>query len=329
MLPFIAVVIVILFVVAALAIDVARIHVTRSELRTATDAAAKAGAEALGRQQSTSAATAAALAVARENIVAGRGFLLDPSNVAIGSAGQNSDGSFFFNQGGTPFNAVRVVGEKTSTSPAGAASLFFAPLFGADSFEPIQVATATRVDRDVALVLDVSGSMAENNRFNALSNALDVFLQELENTPQRENVSLTVYSNKDRKIQELTPDLNNIRNAFALESPAGYTAIGRGLRTGLDSILNDPNARPFALKSIVVMTDGIQNRGISPELVAPLCRDAGVVVHTITFSAGANETLMAQVAQIANGIHLHADSNADLVTAFETIARQLQVLLIE
>jgi len=329
MLPFIAIVIVILFITAAFAIDVARIHVTRSELRTATDAAAKAGIEALGREQSTAAATAAALAVAEENVVAGRGFLLDPDGVTFGSSGQNDDGSFFFNEGGVPLNSVRVVGEKTASSPAGSASLFFAPLFGVDSFEPIQTATATRIDRDIALVLDVSGSMAINNRFGALQNALDVFLSELELTPQRENISLTVYSTEDRKVQELTNDLDAISDAFAGESPAGFTAIGLGLQTGLDSILNDANARPFALKSMIVMTDGNQNTGIGPELVAPLAQQEGVVVHTITFSEGANEALMAQVADIGEGIHLHADNDEELLEAFQTIARQLQVLLIE
>ncbi len=67
MLPLLAVVLVILFVAAALSIDIARIHVTRSELRTATDAAARAGVEALGREQSTAAATDAAMAMAKAN----------------------------------------------------------------------------------------------------------------------------------------------------------------------------------------------------------------------------------------------------------------------
>ena len=329
MLPFIAFVIVILFIAAAFAIDIARIHVTRSELRTATDAAAKAGIEALGREQSTAAATDAAVAVARENIVAGRGFLLDPNNVTFGASGQNDDGTFFFNEGGSPLNAVRVVGEKTASSPAGSASLFFTPLFGVEDFEPIQTATSTRVDRDVSLVLDVSGSMANQGRFDALGNALDVFLGELESTPQRENVSLSVYSTQERKIQDLTPNLDLIREAFDRQSPDGFTAIGQGLQSGLDSILNDPGARPFALKSILLMTDGRQNRGISPELVAPLARDANVVIHTITFSPGANQRLMAEVSSITNGIHLHADNDEELLEAFETIAKQLQVVLIE
>ena len=329
MLPLIAFVIVILFIAAAFAIDIARIHVTRSELRTATDAAAKAGIEALGREQSTAAATAAAVAVAEQNVVAGRGFLLDPNNVTFGSSGQNTDGTFFFNEGGSPLNAVRVVGEKTANSPAGSASLFFTPLFGLNDFEPIQTATTTRVDRDVSLVLDVSGSMANEGRFAALSNALSVFLAELESTPQQENVSLSVYSTQERKIQDLTTNLDLIQEAFDLESPGGFTAIGQGLQSGLNSILNDPGARPFALKSILLMTDGRQNRGIGPELVAPLARDAGVVIHTITFSPGANQTLMAEVSAITDGIHLHANNDAELIEAFETIAKQLQVVLIE
>ena len=329
MLPFIAIVIVILFISAAFAIDIARIHVTRSELRTATDAAAKAGIEALGREQSTTAATAAALAIARENIVAGEGLLVDPNKVFFGTSGQNDDGTFFFNEGGSPLNAVRVIGERTADSPSGSARLFFMPLFGQFDFEPTQVATATRVDRDVSLVLDVSGSMANEGRFDALSNALRVFLGELESTPQEELVSLTAYSTEERKIQDLTPNLNLIQEAFDRETPDGFTAIGRGLQSGIDSLINDPGSRPFALKSILLMTDGRHNRGISPIAVAPRARDAGIVIHTITFSPGANQDLMARVSETTNGIHLHAENDEELLEAFQTIAKQIQVVLIE
>ena len=329
MLPFIAIVIVLLFIAAAFAIDVARIHVTRSELRTATDAAARAAVEALGREQSVAAGVDAAVAIAEENIVAGQRFLLDGNNVIFGNSGQDDQGIFSFTAGALPFNAARVTGEKTASSPAGAASLFFMPLFGVRNFEPVQVATATRLDRDISLVLDVSGSMQLEGRFQALQNALDVFLSELDGTPQEERLSLAVYSSEARLIQGITPELNLIRDAFARETPDGFTAIGQGLSEGLQSILDDPAARPFALKSVIVMTDGRQNTGISPVLVAPEAVAAGVIVHTITFSAGANQALMAEVAEIAGGIHLHADDDEELLEAFQTIARQLRVLLIE
>ena len=77
------------------------------------------------------------------------------------------------------------------------------------------------------------------------------------------------------------------------------------------------------------MTDGRQNRGVSPDIVVRDAEAAGVVVHTITFSEGANQALMQEVAEIGRGIHLHADNDEELLEAFQTIARQLQVLLIE
>ena len=187
MLPLIAVVMVILFVAAVLAIDIARIHVTRSELRTATDAAARAGVEALGREQSQPAAIAAALAVARENIVAGNGLDLDPDNILFGIAKQDKDGTFgFVESGDSTINSVRVIGARTVGSPDGPVNMMFGGLFGQNSFEPVQSATATRLDRDIALVLDKSGSMRDFGRFEALLNGLDVFLAELESTTQTE-----------------------------------------------------------------------------------------------------------------------------------------------
>lgn len=329
MLPYVAVVVVVLFIAAAFAVDVASMHMVRSELRTATDAAARAGVEALGRTQSTNEAIDAALRIAEENIVAAEGLKLDRDQIVLGTSGQSPDGTFFFQPNQTPFNSVRVIGERTAGSPSGPVSLFFAPVLGFTDFQPVQSATATRIDRDIALVLDVSGSMSINNRFGALQNALNVFLAELDQTPQDERLSLTVYSTRERKLVNLTPDLGQIRNAFASETPNGFTAIGRGLDRGLDSIQNDPGARAFSLKSIIVMTDGNQNRGVPPDVIARKCKRAGVVVHTITFSQGANQALMKQVADIADGIHLHADNDQQLLDAFGEIARQLQVLLIE
>lgn len=329
MLIFIGVVFVVLFIAAAFAIDVARIHVTRSELRTATDAAAKAAVEAFGREQSIEAGTQAALAIAQRNIVAGNGLDLDPSNIVFGGSLRQDDGSFAFDPDAEFINSARVVGTRTAASPDGSVGLFFAPIFGVDNFEPVQTATATRTERDIAMVLDVSGSMGTNGRFEALRNGVSVFLQELDATRQRERLSLSVYSSTARKRVDVTEDLQQIRDAFALESPQGRTAIGLGLELGIDSILNDPGVRPFALKSIVLMTDGNQNTDISPELVAPLAANEGIVVHTITFTQGANQQLMQEVADITSGIHVHAENNQQLEDAFREIARQLSVVLIE
>lgn len=336
-LPLIAVLLVFLFVAAVIGIDVARMHVVRSELRTATDAAARAGVEAIGRTESRAAAVQAALDIARLNLVAGVPLDLDPDNIVFGASVENPDGSFSFveqadfdpSDATTFANSVRVLGERTAGSPNGPINLLFGGIFGVDTFAPFQSATATRLDRDIALVLDKSGSMAENGRFESLLDGVDVFVDELNATAPVENVSLTAYDTFPTKLLEMTKDLESIRTAIASVQPEGFTGIGRAMRVGLDSLLNDPNSRNLALRSMIVMTDGNQNRGIGPLIAAEECRAANVVVHTITFSNGADEALMRDVAEITGGTHLHATNNEQLVEAFRTIARQLEVILIE
>jgi len=330
MLPMVAVCMVVIFVAVTFAVDIARMHLTRSELRTATDAAARAGVEALARADNAEFATDAALAIARENLVAGIGLNLDPENVIFGNASQGPDGRFTFTEGGDVVNSVRVIGERTSDSPDGPVSLLFGPLLGTDTFSPVAASTAVRLDRDIALVLDRSGSMAQEGRFEALQNGVDVFLIQMEESVPDEHISLTVYDTFPEKLVDLTENLPLIRESFADVTPSGFTGIGRALEFGIDSIQNDAGARgSFALKSVVLMTDGRQNRGVDPLVVAQRARDLQIIVHTITFSEGANQDLMADVADTTGGLHIHADTDEQLLEAFDTIARTIQVLTIE
>ena len=306
-LPIVAVCIVILFVAAALAVDIARVHVTRAELRTATDAAARAAVDTLSRTQSVDKARLAAQQIAAENTVAGDPLQIDPAKIVFGRSTAQADGSFAFTSGDEPFNSVRVTGERVNGSPSGPVTLMFGPIFGVTEFQPVQISTATRLDRDIGLVLDVSGSMRSFGRFDALKNALAVFLAEINKTKEEEFVSLSVYSTSARPLVQITSDMALIQTTFDQQSPGGLTAIGEGLRVGLNSVQNDPRARDLAEKTIIVMTDGNQNRGVSPAIVAGNARDQNVVVHTITFSSGANQSLMKTVASTTGGIHLHAE----------------------
>lgn len=318
----------ILLVAAAIGIDVAYMHVTRAELRTATDAAARAGVEALGRTQNVAAARQAAIDFAARNTVAGAPLLLSANNIEIGSTIGGGGTRFNFRPGANPPTAMRVHGRRTANSPSGPISLFFGPMFGQNSFQPDHFATAARLDLDVSLVLDISGSMSSQNRFRGLVDAVSVFIQELEQTPQDERCSMTVYDTNASKEILMTTNLQTINRRLARLGPRGMTAIGRGMQTGLTSF-NDPQARPFALRAMIVMTDGHHNTGIHPSNVILQAQQMNVTVHTITFSPGANQGTMRQLARDGGGIHIHADNNAQLAQAFREIARQLSVLLIE
>ncbi len=83
-------------VTAAFTVDYAYMQLVRTELRSATDAAAKAGAEALSRTQSTSTAKAEAIRYAAANTVGGRPFRLTDNDITIGRVSANGNGKWSF-----------------------------------------------------------------------------------------------------------------------------------------------------------------------------------------------------------------------------------------
>lgn len=333
MLVLVAVVLIILLVGAVFSVDVAYMHMVRAELRTATDAAARAGSETLARTQNEAAARQAAIAIANENAVAGNGLSLSPQDVVVGGV-RRSGNRFAFDPTETPLTAVRVTGRRDTASIDGSVSLFFARVFTANDFQPTESATAAANVRDLALVLDVSGSMRTlsggGSRLSALQNAVGLFLDEVRVSSPNTFISLTAYSSSPSKLVNLTPNFQSIRNRVNQFQASGATAIGNALVVGSDSLVNDPLRRDFAAKTIVLMTDGNHNTGPSPAQTVATAVARGQQVHTITFSGGANQRLMRQVASATNGgLHIHADDAADLAQAFRDIARSLSVILVE
>lgn len=328
-----AIVMIILFIGAIFSVDTAYMHMVRAELRTATDAAARAGASTLSRTQDPIPATAAAITYAGKNRVAGKNLSIRPDQISFGSiqaAGQRIQ----FLQGSSPLTAVRVEGRRDDTSLDGDVTLFFGQFLNATRFQPRISSTSASNVRDVALVLDISGSMGtrlgSGTRLTALKSAVNVFLDELADSSPLAQVSLSVYSTTAFPITQLTDDFSMIRTQVNGLPANGRTAIGLGLQTGINSLRFDPNTRPFAAKTIILMTDGIHNEGVNPLVTVVNAASHNMTVHTITFSNGANQSLMLQVAQATQGgFHFHADAANDLSHVFREIAKSLAVVLIE
>ena len=358
----VAVLIPVFVMMAAIAVDISFMQLVRTELRTATDAASRAGSKELSLTQDIDAARAAALDAASRNLVAGEPLLLAPGDVEFGTSAQSGPGSrFAFSLGGNPINAVRATGRRTAGSPSGAVRLFLGSFMGVDTFEPVYNATSTALDRDICLVIDRSGSMgldisfpgtgngqncgplSSRTRFSALAQAVQAFLSELDRTFPEERVALASYSSAVSRTcaggdfeydvaelhQELTlnyTDITAVMEAFMRVGIGGRTAIGEGLREGIRGLRNP---RPFALKTIVLMTDGRHNLGVEPAVIARDAADADITVHTVTFSPNADFGRMRDVARITGGQHFHADTAADLAIVFREIARTLPVVVID
>lgn len=333
MLVLVVATLIILLIGAMYSVDIAYMHVVRAELRTATDAAARAGAGTLARTQNRNRAIAAAREYGLKNEVANKGLSLVANDIELGGIRPIGNKLEFVPNSKT-LSAVRVSGHRDSKSADGPVPLFFGRAFNINSFSPNETASGAANVRDVALVLDVSGSMAEPmgsvTRIQALRQAVSVFLDELGRSSPMAQVSLSVYSTGSAELVPLTQNLNSIRSTVATLQPFGFTAIGAGLQTGVNSLINDPLTRPFAVKTIVILTDGQHNAGPSPLVTVASAVAARHTVHTVTFSPDANQQLMRSVALATEGgKHFHADDGTDLTEAFKSIAKNLSVVLID
>ncbi|MEM9411170.1 MAG: vWA domain-containing protein [Planctomycetota bacterium] len=391
-----------LLIIAAFTINIAFIQLTKTELMVATDAAARAGGRAMSSFQNIDDAMEAAQITAALNTVNGIPLQLDSAetvgDIEFGDAEPSSNSNRFdFEQisrtsiysGEETAAAIRINGRLTSSSLSGPVSAFF-PTFGLqDQFDLNQAAVAMQVDRDIALILDRSGSMDvhpgwdwprgfnpwtwdpiyaaheagllsyDGRRFyynsgqnsetlqdwmwteylglgeepkrpwEELVEAVDVFLNVLETTDQEEQVSVASYATSASLDIQLQSNYNAVRNEIATLSATGWTAIGEGMNAGVPSLL-DSFARPYAAKTLLVMTDGVHNTGVDPDEVAEsIVADYDIIIHTITFGNGADQENMLNVATIGGGAHYHADDGDELNAVFEEIANNLPTIVIQ
>ena len=341
-------------------VDVAYMQLTKVKLRTATDAAARAAGEALSRVQDIEFARQAAKDIAAANRVAGDPLVLDDADVVFGNSSEQADGAWAFTPGGEPINAVRVFGRRTREAPSGSVPTFFGRVFNVLDFEPVQAATVVRLDRDICLVVDRSSSMKLHltdtaptmstsdprfcqppnmslSRWGALSVAVQRFVDALEQTPQTEHVGLVSYgsnytacshSNTSASINcPLAEDHATVTAAMANLSTKkfnGMTNIAAGITKGVE-VLTSSSARPYAAKTIVLMSDGAYTEGPQPSLVAPDAADHDITIHTITFGE-ANPAEMQAIADATGGNHYIAPDAQTLQDIFEEIALTLPVM---
>jgi hypothetical protein len=238
---------------------------------------------------------------------------------------------------------------------------FFGRVFDVFDFEPTQAATVVRLDRDICLVVDRSSSMklyltdtsptmsTSDSRFcqkpdmtlsrwGALSVAVDRFVAALATTPQLEHVALVSYgsaytacsyTNTASSINcQLSQNHTAVTSAMAAISNTkfnGATHIEAGILKGIEALTNTTYARPYAAKTMVLMSDGHYTVGQQPSLVAPLAVPHDIIIHTISFGE-ADQAEMAAIAAATGGNHYYAPNATALQEIFEEIALTLPVI---
>lgn len=186
--------------------------------------------------------------------------------------------------------------------------------------EPIRT---TSDERDIVLVLDVSGSMsgtpmAETKK--ASVNFIDTILDE------DASIGIVTYDNSASMLSDFSVNETALTTAVSSIYDGGGTNIESGLAQA-HSMLNTSNAKK---KIIVLMSDGEPNDGKEGDALidyADEIKDDGIIIYTLGFfeSLGSYKSsaqvLMEGIA--SDGCHYEVASADDLVFFFEDVADQI------
>ncbi len=360
-----------LSVVIAFCMNAAYIELAKCEMRLATDAAAKAASIHLGITGDKLAASQRAREICRKHVVAGAELQIRNIDVHFGKAVMQPDGRYKFTEEAKPYNAAKVDASFVRRAGESAALPAMGKFLGRERFELYQESIATRIDHDICLIVDRSGSMAWDlsnatfsypgdlngqsviqnyflpphatlSRWASLHDAVDEFLTVLNNNPYEPRVGLVSYASKFEfgeyrsdvasVDQPLTNEFQLIRASLkntGSQPLIGNTNIAAGLRDGIAVLTTAAGSRPNATRSIVLLTDGVVTQGDDPVALAAIARTDNITIHTITFSAQADQELMKKVASAGGGEYYHAPDGATLAEVFRKLAETLPALLIQ
>ncbi len=179
----------------------------------------------------------------------------------------------------------------------------------------------------------------------AVKNAVSLQADMLEQILAPDQVSLATYATEGIHQVDLTSTFLSVSNRLNEMTPTGSSNMGAGLERAIEE-LTGVRARPGARKVIILLTDGTANidaYGNSTEVggrayvheQAHRAADLGLQIITISIGYGADQALMAEIAQMGGGTHFHAEGSieqysAQLASIFAQIGgNQRSVELIE
>jgi Ca-activated chloride channel homolog len=355
--PMFALMLPIIIILAAIAINISYIELNRTEMYIASDAATRAAGREFMVTGDMAMARAKGRDAASRNAIGGKPLQLADDDFVFGEANRsNVSTRYDFTPGGGKPNAVEVTAKRTSGSLDGPLKMLLPNLVSTANVDSIQTARSNQIEVDIALVLDRSGSMAyasneaavypplpvaapagwffngpapTPSRWRDAVSAIEVFLNELQLSAVQEKVSLCTYNGDAFIDQEMTLDYDSLRVALDFYTnyfQMGSTNIGGGINAG-HTTFESSNSRSYAARVMIVLTDGIDTAGSDPVGAASQAADQGIMIFTITFANEADQATMQNVAKAGRGNHYHASDSTDLNLIFQDIAKRLPLLL--
>ncbi|XP_013401095.2 calcium-activated chloride channel regulator 1-like, partial [Lingula anatina] len=143
----------------------------------------------------------------------------------------------------------------------------------------------------VVVVMDISGSMRENNNHLKLQRAVQRFV--LNTVPENTLIGLVEFNEKARNLTVLEKiDSQHARIRLADKVPLraeNYTSIGNGIKKGIE-LLEYMNRNP-AGGILVLITDGNETMCPCFNHTLPELRQKGITVNTVLYTKNADHNL--------------------------------------
>lgn len=166
-----------------------------------------------------------------------------------------------------------------------------------------------RMPMNLSIVLDRSGSMADERKIDYAKSALATLIRQLS---PNDILSVVIY---DDVVEVLQP-AGRVRNREKLIRrigevfPRGSTNLGGGLVEGLQQVSRNAN-REF-VNRVILFSDGLANQGVtdphSLNNIARRYRHRGISVTTMGVGLDYNENLMAGLAEHGGGRYYFIES---------------------
>ena len=186
-----------------------------------------------------------------------------------------------------------------------------------------------RQDATLVFTIDVSGSMAREDRLDLVKQSLRLLVDELGSD---DKVAIVVYGDRGSVLLEATEARERGKILKAIDSlqPGGSTYVEDGLKVAYKLAVDE--VEPNRITRVMVLSDGVGNVGnTGPDSILRQVQeyvDRGVTLTTVGFGMGNyNDILMEQLANDGDGAYYYVDTLSEAQRIFvDDLTGTLQVI---
>ncbi len=192
-----------------------------------------------------------------------------------------------------------------------------------------EIDNSVRKSANLTFVVDVSGSMGQENRLELVKKSLEILVNQLNNN---DRIAIVVFGSDARIVLNATGIEQKVQIIQAIQSlkTEGSTNTEAGLRLGYS--LAEKNFSSGEINRVILCSDGVANVGqVGPDAILSKIKQSsqsGINLSTVGFGMGNyNDTLMEKLADQGDGNYAYVDNIKEAQRIFvQNLTGTLQVI---